>query len=453
VLIQVDNFDQGGLENVVLMMSQGLGVHGFQPLLLVLGRSGPAAARARELGLQVLHIPQREREQHYRTLLQEQSVGLVVAHYSTFGAPVAAARGVPFVQVMHNSYVWFSEDQRAEYRQADPFVSAYVCVSAEVACYSDRVLGLPVRKMVIIPNGIDTQALDHARESGADELRAELGLGESDFVYLNVASLHAGKAQVALFQAMAKVVRARPDSKLILAGESLDPAYRQRVESLIAALDLSRHVSLVGQRADIMRFYWMADALVLPSYWEGWSLALTEAACTGLPFVATDVGGARELLQYSSGLLVKPPFGAITELDASRIGHLVRAENHQFVDDLARQLIAANGHSKRKPVCDALKTLFDQARAVENHANFYRWVMQQGDPAAGRVWSRMPSGPFGADGDLRKPGSVERLRRFRTPGGSLRFDQAETSAPAHTARPADADLGEVPAKSAQADVQ
>jgi hypothetical protein len=200
----------------------------------------------------------------------------------------------------------------------------------------------------------------------------------------------------------------------------------------------------------------MADAFVLPSYWEGWSLALTEAACTGLQFVATDVGGARELLQYSSGLLVTPPFGAITELDASRIGPLVSAENHQFVDDLARQLIAANGHSIghsiRKPVCDALKTLFDQARAVENHANFYRWVMQHGDPAAGRAWSRMP-GPFGADEDVRKPGSEVRPRRLRTPGGPLRFDQAETTPPAHTVRPAAADLAEVPAKSSQADVK
>jgi hypothetical protein len=92
---------------------------------------------------------------------------------------------------------------------------------------------------------------------------------------------------------------------------------------------------------------------------------------------------------------------------------------------------------------------------VENHANFYRWVMQRGDPAAGRAWSRMPAGPFRAEGDLRNPGSVESSRPLRPRGGSRRFHQAETSAPAHTARPADSDLAEVPAKSnsAQADVQ
>ena len=59
----------------------------------------------------------------------------------------------------------------------------------------------------------------------------------------------------------------------------------------------------------------MADAFVLPSLWEGWSLALTEAACAGLPLVATAVGGARELI--ADGRRVAGPAAVRVDLRAS----------------------------------------------------------------------------------------------------------------------------------------
>ena len=292
VLIQVDDFLQGGLENVVLALARGLRRSGLRVSMLILGRQGPAAERARADGIPVATIAPDRREPGYRSWLREQQVDLVCAHYSTFGARIAADLGIPFVQVVHNTYVWLDERAIDAYREADAATTGYICVSAEVARYCDRRMGLSVEKMIVVPNGVDLRRLDAARSEGPERLRDELGLSTDDFVFLNVASIHATKAQGYLLSALARMVQDRPDVRLVIAGSASDAAYERGLRRRIGELGLDDHVILAGQRHDIGRFYWMADAFVLPSFWEGWSLALTEAACTGLPMVATAVGGA-----------------------------------------------------------------------------------------------------------------------------------------------------------------
>jgi len=59
---------------------------------------------------------------------------------------------------------------------------------------------------------------------------------------------------------------------------------------------------------------------LLPSLWEGWSLALGKALYFGLPVVATDVGAARKLIDETElGILVPPPFADITEVDYTNL--------------------------------------------------------------------------------------------------------------------------------------
>src|SRR5262249_2834429 len=98
VLIQVDDFHRGGLENVVLGLALGLRRRGLRVSLLILGRAGPAAERAREAGIPVTTIASGRREAAYRNWLREQRVDLVYAHYSTIGARAANDLGIPFVQ-------------------------------------------------------------------------------------------------------------------------------------------------------------------------------------------------------------------------------------------------------------------------------------------------------------------------------------------------------------------
>ena len=388
VLIQVDHFDRGGMENMIILLAEGLKRRGMDVSLLVLGRLGPAAERARRAGIRVLTLPEDRRDDAYRSLLREQRIDLVNAHYSTYGAAIVAEMRIPFVQVVHNAYVWLDDRAIAKYRQADPHTSAYICVSAQVARYSDSALGLSAAKMVVVPNGIDGSRLEAARCRPPGQLRDELGLSGDDYVFLNVASIHATKAQKAMVMAFARVLKTHPRARLVIVGPASDRDYEAQLRRAIARLGLEGSVILTGQRDDVARFYWMADAFVLPSYWEGWSLALTEAAYAGLPTVATEVGGARELLAELPGRLVRPPFGAISELNAGSIGRLVHGEDPQFIASLAESMIEVIASHHRATLPDWKKHLLDQERMVELHFTVLNWFLQGGQASAARVWSR-----------------------------------------------------------------
>jgi glycosyltransferase involved in cell wall biosynthesis len=391
VLIQVDDFLQGGLENVVIGLARGLAGRGLRISLLVLGRCGPAADQARAAGLRVATIAGDRRESAYRDWLLEHRVDLVCAHYSTFGAAIAAGLPIPFVQVVHNTYVWLGERAIDAYRAADGATTGYICVSAEAARYCDRRMGLSVDKMVVVPNGVDLRRLDAARSEEPGRLRGELGLSADDFVFLNVASIHATKAQTILVQALARVVEHHPQVRLVIAGPAADAEYVGGLRHRIGELGLRPNVVLAGQRADVARFYWMADAFVLPSLWEGWSLALTEAACTGLPLVATAVGGAPDILPRVGGRLVHPPFATIGDVDSGVLPRLVREEDPRLIDELAESMSSVMVSSRRRPIPDELRRFLGDDRMIDVHSRILAWFLQGGLAGAARAWSRPPA--------------------------------------------------------------
>jgi glycosyltransferase involved in cell wall biosynthesis len=429
VLVQVDNFDEGGMEKVVLGLLQGLGAHAIDVSLLVLGRQGPAAAEARRLGVRIVTLPAADRDGHYRALLKERHIELIAAHYSTYGAEIASTEGVPVVQVVHNSYVWLSHEMIEAFRDADRFTSAYVCVSPEVAYYSDCALGLPVEKMVIIPNGVDVQTLSAFPAATSVHLRRELKIDPEDLVYLSVGSILGAKAQIPLVKAMQAVARANHRAKLVLAGSTVDPDYVERLKAQIAQLRLESVVVMVGSRRDIARFYSMADIFVLPSYWEGWSLALTEAVCAGLPVVATDVGGARELVTAAGGYLVKPPFGSITELNGATIGPVVHGEHPRYIAELAQGMTDAAKDPWRRTVSARLLLSLDHRHAIDVHARVYHWLMQGGRPSAARAWCRQASDHVNLDTVPRESQADHWSHPDARRSDSTRVDHAQTHRP------------------------
>jgi glycosyltransferase involved in cell wall biosynthesis len=122
---------------------------------------------------------------------------------------------------------------------------------------------------------------------------------------LNVASLHDKKGHDHLLQALAIVLRDRAGVELEIVG---DGPRRPELELLAESLDLGRHVRFLGLRnryeiAELMR---RVDVFVLPSLWENAPHVIIEALASGLPVVATDVGGVSELLDGTGFGLVAP---------------------------------------------------------------------------------------------------------------------------------------------------
>lgn len=355
--------------------------------MLVLGRPGPSVDRARAAGIPVEIGPVESRGVWIREWLQSNRADLVCAHYSTAAAAPAHDLGIPFVQVIHNAYAWLDDRAIDAYRMADAATSAYLCVSAETARYADRRMGLSVEKMIVVPNGVDLDRIDAALDEDTSRTRAELGLSAGDFVFLNVASIHATKAHRLLVKAFARVIDEQPSARLVIAGSTSDTDYESRLRREIEALKLSDRVVLTGHRADVERLYAMADVFVLPSLWEGWSLALTEAACAGLPAIASDVGGARELLASGLGRLIRPPFDSIDELDANAIPRLIGRDPPRFLKDLADAMRAEAAVRRRPSIPDNLRRRLDRESMIDIHDRLLGWFLQDGPASGARAWS------------------------------------------------------------------
>jgi glycosyltransferase involved in cell wall biosynthesis len=117
------------------------------------------------------------------------------------------------------------------------------------------------------------------------------------------------KRVIDLVEAVAGVRANAPLVKLIVAGDMPDPDYAARVRRRIAELALEQTVELRGRlsREELLGEYERACMVVLPSAQETSPMAIGEAMAVGVPVVATDVGGVRQLLvDGASGLLFRP---------------------------------------------------------------------------------------------------------------------------------------------------
>ncbi|WP_158593413.1 glycosyltransferase [Nitrosovibrio sp. Nv6] len=374
VLLQVDNFTQGGMENVVIDLAVSLKKLGTEVSIAILGKEGNAAAVAREQDLDVTSFGCPPAKEAYEAYLKKRNIGLVNAHFSVFGAEVCVALNIPFLQTIHNSYVWFDPDVTAKYKYSDVYTSAYICVSATAARYADIVLGLDVSKMKIIPNGTDPDSIEHTKfKLNRKNLRNRWHIDSGSPVFLNVASIMATKAQLALVSAFSEVLKTKPSARLVLLGSVMESSYQDEIEKQIAALDIQDRVILAGYDRSVAKYYHAADVFVLPSYWEGWSLSLGEAMVNGLPCVITEVGSSYEFYGYERVEIIKPPFGDITRLNYLNLGNYVYGRNIEFEKQLADSMVRA-ADKPRLEIDEHLRQKLDREIAYKDYASFFSQI-------------------------------------------------------------------------------
>lgn len=124
-------------------------------------------------------------------------------------------------------------------------------------------------------------------------LRADLGVPENAVAFLYIAEFIPRKNHAALVEAFAQVCAARPDAFLLLAG---DGPLQDEIAALAARLGLSDRVRLLGFRRDIAALAAAADVAVSTSRQEGLPIGVAEAMAAGLPVIASEDRGHRELV-------------------------------------------------------------------------------------------------------------------------------------------------------------
>jgi glycosyltransferase involved in cell wall biosynthesis len=177
------------------------------------------------------------------------------------------------------------------YRITDGLADATVAVCTAAAERHAKAKAVCPCKLHVIPNGVDTAAF--ARDPAVRQsMRRQFGL-DGEFTWLAVGRLMWKKDYPTMLQAFSTV----RGGVLLIAGAGPQ-------EKELAKLP---NVRFLGPRRDIAELMSCADAFVLSSVVEGLPVALLEAAASGLPAVATNVGGVHEaIVEGRTGFIVPP---------------------------------------------------------------------------------------------------------------------------------------------------
>jgi sugar transferase (PEP-CTERM/EpsH1 system associated) len=314
----VYSFSVGGLENIIVQLINCLPVDRFEHVLLSLTTFGDFAQRIVQPGVQLIALnkaPGHAVPLYPKIWRLFRQLKPDVVHTCNLAAlevvPIAWAAGVPWR--VHAEHGWDSQDPqghnpkyqrlRKVYR---PFVSHYVSVSQDLDDYLARAVGVPAHRRSLVANGVDTDEFSPAVHTPAPE-GCPFVPGQH-WLLGTVGRLQTVKNQPFLAQAFVRLVAMHPQAaqlaRLILVGEG---PLRAEVERILNEAGLQHLAWLPGARHDVAAILRCLDCFVLPSLTEGTSCTLQEAMATGLPTVATAVGGTPDLLEDGhTGQLVQP---------------------------------------------------------------------------------------------------------------------------------------------------
>lgn len=322
--IELSNFDKGGLEKVVLDCAVDFRRCGVEPIIISCGEIGHLGSIAREQSIETIKLPAADGDAFYENLLKDRKVDIAMSHFSHRGYRVFRKLGIPNITFIHNIYAMLRDKALSDFIDADQYVDRYISVSGLATDYAVEKLGLDRAKITTIPNGlIIDEHLRRQDQPSAD--RANFGVRDSDYLFLNVASYNLHKAHYLMAEAMRLILRKRDDIKILCVGNVIYPPHIDRLKGDLAEWGLAEHMLMPGYFDDIAPLHKMADAFLLPSLIEGWSIAMNEAMFHGKPLIMTETGGAPEVIVDSDiGLLVPNEYGVVTNLDSQmldRIGY------------------------------------------------------------------------------------------------------------------------------------
>ncbi len=198
-------------------------------------------------------------------------------------------------------------------------VDVPLCVSSEVAAEMYHLYGLK-KEVLVITNGVDTEKFKPSfQENIFDEYK------NSGITVGTVSRLDKGKG---LDRLIADFVKYCIAGELVIVGDGPE---KRKLEYIIEQYGAIDRIKLLGHLDDIPKVLNSFDVFVLPSFSEGLSNVLLEAMSCGLPIVAYDIGGNRELVHREGGILV----------DLQEDGALIKAVNTLIADKNKRENFGA----------------------------------------------------------------------------------------------------------------
>lgn len=359
----IPTLDRSGAEKQLVLLARGLKERGFDPRVIVLTRDGPLRADVESAGVEVALIGKRTRFDPGAFLrltqtlkdLRPDVVQTWLFAGNSYGRVAALRAGVKTIV--------------ASERSVDPWKSGWQFAldgwlakrTARIAVNSSGTRdfyvghGLPADKFTIIPNAV-VPAPPPSRSKA--DLLAELGLPPDSRLVADIGRLWPQKRHDDLIWAADLLKVVRSDVHLLIVGEG---PLRHKLERFRRQVEIEDRVHFLGHRDDVPQWLGLVDALWLGSGYEGQPNVVLEAMAAGVPVVATDIPGTRDLVvPGETGYLV--PVG-------DRAGFARMTQKILNDPDLAAQLGAAG---RQRVVSE-----FTVARMIERYIELYQSLVGQ----------------------------------------------------------------------------
>lgn len=363
ILYTIPNFITAGSGQAMFNIARRLDPERFSPSIAVLKTGGKLESDISAAGIPLLELPLTVAPRPLYSLLLR--INHAASHFRPYQfdiwhsfhysddyteALIARRAGAKWIYTKKNMS-WGSRAWRIRTLLARHIVAENTSmIEAFFAASSVK------RKVRLVPRGVDTTVF-HPDIPTRLYLRKRLSIGRDEVVIGMVANLIPIKGHPVLLRALKEI----PKARLLIAGKPLDMDYVRQLNQLVSELNLSERVHFLGQVYDVPALHAELDAFVLPTSTpgEGCGVALLEAMASGLPAIATNVGGPRDLIDRGvSGLLVPPDN---PEALAQALLSLVRS----------RELRCSLGEGARKRVL----AHYTIEREVEQHEAVYLELM------------------------------------------------------------------------------
>lgn len=193
---------------------------------------------------------------------------------------------------------------------------ARIICCAQTAADTHRAIGYAADRIVVIPNGYDTERLVPCAEA-RQAIRAELGVDDGEILIGCVARFHPDKDHATLAEALGWLLSSGHRWRCLLVGEGMAEQNAQ-LWSILQRNHVTSRCILLGKRSDIPRLMNALDVHVLASSSEGFPNALAEAMACGVPCVATDAGDARQIVGSTGWIVpIRSPQALATALTSA----------------------------------------------------------------------------------------------------------------------------------------
>lgn len=313
ILYLITEIELGGAENLLLELSKGLSKEKFNISVGYLKGQGTLKEDFETAGIRVVDFKMRSKFDMFclfklAVFIRQEKFDIVHTHlinadiFGFFAAKIAGVNTI--VSTKHNTDAF--RRRKSFSMRLDSFVanrlSLNIAVSNSVRDFLIKYQRINPEKFKVVYNGINNA--EFSPRKNKEDAKIDLGLNSKEYVVGVIGRFEEQKGHIYLIEAMQKIISEIENVRLVFLGQG---SLKKSLQKRISFLNLGSKVTFLKMRSDVVNVLSALDIFILPSLWEGLGMAMLEAMAAGVPVIASDVDGIKEVIESDkTGILVPP---------------------------------------------------------------------------------------------------------------------------------------------------